>query len=124
MEFTFNAEGKSYDELCKVERMRAAEIIGIIVAVKHEIQTNHELYSFSDEKNGEQLYGLVKGKCLAKFFEAITDTQERCIVMFAFDRLMDDMCDEIARTELKKKMHSGIKEAVEELFGKIKKDKV
>lgn len=118
----FNVEGKSYDELCNITRMRAAEIGGIIIVIKNEIEANHEPYSFTDEKDGEQRHGLVKGKCLAKFFEVITDTQERYVVMFAFDKIMEDMCQTIARVEAKKRLRGGIREALEELFGTTKKE--
>jgi len=114
MEFKFNKEGKTYGDMCGIEVARGTQISTIITTIKTEIINNPEPYAYYEGEGENEQFGLYKGRCLARFFEAITDTQERYMLMFAFDWIMHDMCDQISKNEIAKK--------IDELLG-MKNDK-
>jgi hypothetical protein len=112
----FNFEAKSYDKLCGITKMRGAEIAGILTLAREEILENYQQYTHAE---GEKV-GLAKGKVLHRFFEVITDEKERCVVMFAFDHIMDSLCSDVSRKKLRDTLRETVDQMKNELFGNKK----
>lgn len=85
-------EAKRTNEILGISDERTDEIILIIANVSYEIMTNHQEYSFiSQEKENAGFEGMHKGKILQRFLRGFTDMQERMMVFFLFEKLLDIM---------------------------------
>jgi hypothetical protein len=87
----FNFEGVNYYSLCGLTDEVGHDLAVRISIICEEIDNNIDDYVYHGSGNDDGKYGIHKGKVLKKFFEHFADEQEKVVLYFTFDHIMNKL---------------------------------
>jgi len=113
----FNFEEKSFGKICNFTEEQISNLSHRMSNLGQDIETNIEPYLFNGtDDEGRERQGVHRGKVLKFYFDAITDPQERAVVMFSFDHIISKLTRRIEHRQF----GEGLSGILAELFGKQK----